>query len=204
MKKAYLSLSAIAIIATLVAGGFYIFRSKQKADQKILDKTGQKTETSASKSNTSSDYNSSSPNMNNSSDSQTQKKVERETLNWDNFTPPTVLPKDCDQNCRKFSDERERNYCWKVCELPEEMESENQVGDADDETGDDTENNSNDESDTAVQDIDCEKLQSIERDICLKDKGVGARDFNICDQISDSQIRKTCKNRITEDILNSQ
>lgn len=190
MKKVYLLIFLTTAIFFLGAS-FYVFRSKEKANEK--EKIELKMENnSETKKNASSEY---SPTEVNPSD-----EVQKEVENWDNFSAPTISPKDCDGNCQKFTNQREKFYCQKVCGFPLDDPEENidYPEDSEDDESSDTDENVSDNP------TDCEKLVKIDRDVCLKDKAVRDRDFNICDQVSDFQIRKTCKARITEDIFNSQ
>jgi hypothetical protein len=50
----------------------------------------------------------------------------------------------------------------------------------------------------------CDGKDGIEKDYCLKDLGIAKSDTSICDQIEDANVKKTCKNRITEDLIEMQ
>lgn len=94
----------------------------------------------------------------------------------------TILPLDCDSECSKFEKKDELEYCKEVCGLANV----------------DQENAENKKTDN------CENTNGLQKDYCLKDLATQKNDFKICDQISDSGIKKACKNRITEDILEKQ
>jgi hypothetical protein len=47
----------------------------------------------------------------------------------------------------------------------------------------------------------CDGKSNLEKDYCLKDLAVSKKDASICKQIADANIELTCKNRITQDIL---
>ena len=94
----------------------------------------------------------------------------------------TILPSDCDSECSKFEKKDELEYCKEVCGLANV----------------DQENVENKKPDS------CENTNGLQKDYCLKDLATQNNDFKICDQISDSGIKKACKNRITEDILEKQ
>lgn len=85
--------------------------------------------------------------------------------------------KDCDNNCKRFKNNPEDyKYCQQVCgDLPVSKK------------------NSAD---------DCANLTGDEKDYCLKDLGVSKSDFSFCNQIKDEKIKKVCKDRITEDLIN--
>lgn len=93
----------------------------------------------------------------------------------------TILPSDCDNECSKFQKSDELEYCKQVCGLSSEQTS----------AENETKNN-------------CENATGLQKDYCLKNLAVQNKDFKACDQISDSGIKKACKNRISEDIIESQ
>lgn len=88
-----------------------------------------------------------------------------------------VAAKDCDENCKQFkADPEELKYCSQICGLEPIRKNI----------------------------TDCDNLEDLEKDYCLKDLAVSKKDFKTCDQIEDANIKKTCVNRVTEEILNSQ
>jgi len=91
----------------------------------------------------------------------------------------TVLPKDCDDECLKFERDDEFEYCKEVCGLSALEKKSEEL------------NN-------------CDSKSGLQKDYCLKDLGISKKDFKACDQITDEGVKKTCKNRITEDIIESQ
>ncbi|HOF42940.1 MAG TPA: hypothetical protein PLF30_03735 [Candidatus Moranbacteria bacterium] len=86
-----------------------------------------------------------------------------------------VFPEDCENLCKDFKNSEEKEYCRQICGLSE----------------------NNKKSDKK----DCSSLSGLEKDYCLKDLAVKKTDFKICEEIEDSGILKTCRNRIAEDIL---
>jgi hypothetical protein len=50
----------------------------------------------------------------------------------------------------------------------------------------------------------CDGKDGIQKDYCLKDLGINKLDSSICDKISDANIKKTCKDRILQDIIEGQ
>ncbi len=85
-----------------------------------------------------------------------------------------VKKSDCDVNCQKYkSDQEDFNYCREVCGLKEISEKE-----------------SVDE---------CEDLEGLEEDYCLRDVAIKKLDYAICNKIEDAGIQKMCHNRITEE-----
>jgi hypothetical protein len=95
----------------------------------------------------------------------------------------TVTSKDCDNECKKFEKDNELEYCQEICGITTYFE------DSNDEGGETSE---------------CDDANGIQKDYCLKDIAVGNKDFNACEEIRDSNIKKACKNRISEDIMESQ
>jgi hypothetical protein len=98
----------------------------------------------------------------------------------------SVTPADCDNECSKFKKDKELEYCEHVCGISD-------LYDYSDDSAPD--------SDT---ELNCDKKQGIQKDYCLKDQGISEKDFAICEQIRDESIKKTCKNRLTEDLLEEQ
>lgn len=84
-----------------------------------------------------------------------------------------ISARDCDNECGNFKNEEKKlKYCQEVCGLSSEEIIAN-----------------------------CSNKSGLEKDYCFKSLAIQNKDFKICDQISDSGIKKTCKNRITEDIM---
>lgn len=84
-----------------------------------------------------------------------------------------IATADCDNECANFeNDEKNLKYCQEICGLTLPMAADN-----------------------------CENLKNLEKDYCLKDLAVSKKDYKVCDQIQDSGIKETCRNRITEEIL---
>lgn len=50
----------------------------------------------------------------------------------------------------------------------------------------------------------CDQLEDLEKDYCWKDLAVSKKDLPVCDKIIDSGIKKSCRNRVSEDILDEQ
>lgn len=99
----------------------------------------------------------------------------------DNTAPtngqPNVQSADCNNDCANFKDNPDNlKYCQEVCgDRPVTSK------------------------DSAGQ---CENLAGLEKDSCWRDLAVSKKDFSICDKISDAKLKKVCKNRVTEEILN--
>lgn len=94
-----------------------------------------------------------------------------------------VSPKDCDNDCSKYKKSSEKEYCQEICGTKTFFEDAEESGGS---SGD------------------CASEKGIQKDYCLKDIAVGNKDFKTCNEISDKNIKKSCQNRITEDLLESQ
>lgn len=86
-----------------------------------------------------------------------------------------ITNKNCENKCADFASDTEKlKYCQQSCGLA----SINKKADG------------------------CETKTGLERDYCFKDLAINKKDFAACEKIQDTGIKKTCKNRVTEDILN--
>jgi len=89
-----------------------------------------------------------------------------------------ITPAVCDSQCKPFADNnKDLQYCQEVCGLAPLSIPKNGT---------------------------CDNLKALEKDYCLKNLAVSKKNMPICDQIQDSGIKKTCQNRITEDLLQRQ
>jgi hypothetical protein len=88
-----------------------------------------------------------------------------------------VTSSDCDKNCKKFQGAADDlKYCQEVCGIiPAQSKS---------------------------SDADCENLSGLDKDYCWRDLAVSKTDISICDKIGDTKLKKVCRNRVTEDLLN--
>lgn len=80
---------------------------------------------------------------------------------------------DCNDGCKQYTEAEDLAYCEQVCGLAKVNEKANG----------------------------CDALEDLEKDYCYKDLAVSKKDLKTCDKIEDSGIKKTCKNRIAEDII---
>lgn len=85
-----------------------------------------------------------------------------------------IGPKDCENRCVDFKG-GDLDYCREICGLNQK--------------------NSNASSG------DCSDRSGLTKDYCLRDLGIEKRDFKFCDQIADAKVKKNCRDRITEDML---
>jgi hypothetical protein len=87
-----------------------------------------------------------------------------------------VTSADCDNGCAKYKEEGELKYCRQICGLSAGPNA-NSSGD-------------------------CSQLSGLDKDYCYKDQAVSKKDYKTCNQIQDSKVKKVCKDRITEDLIN--
>lgn len=87
-----------------------------------------------------------------------------------------ITKNDCDNKCENFkSDANELEYCREICGIATKKAAGS-----------------------------CGDLEGLEEDYCLKELAISKRDFKICEQIGDLGIKKSCQNRVTEEILNGE
>jgi len=88
-----------------------------------------------------------------------------------------VTTGDCANQCRDYkNDEEDFKYCQNFCGLDASKKSTDG----------------------------CDQLEDLEKDYCWKDLAVAKKDLPVCDKIIDSGIKKTCRNRVAEDLLDEQ
>ncbi len=115
-------------------------------------------------------------------DNKTEEEFEKE--NEDEIVPVEeeepfleITLKDCSEKCKKYEkDSEDLEYCRQVCGL----------------------------SDPKTETGDCAELEGLEENYCWKDQAISKLDFKLCDKISDKNLRRTCINRITEEVLNGK
>ncbi len=83
----------------------------------------------------------------------------------------------CKNRCADFGDADELEYCRQICGLVVQQP-------------DKTEN--------------CPNLEGLDADYCWKNKAVAAKDFKLCEKIQDAGVKKSCKNRVSEEIFNGE
>jgi hypothetical protein len=93
--------------------------------------------------------------------------------------PADIKTTDCDNECAAYSDPGQLKYCREICGL-------------------------NENSSQSPENGNCESASGIQKDACLKNLAVKNKDLKLCGEISDAQIKKSCKNRVTEDLLEEQ
>lgn len=87
-----------------------------------------------------------------------------------------IAESECEEECSDYSSTREKNSCLEECKTSASK----------DESGD------------------CANLSGTEKDSCWKEKAIKENKFEHCDNIGSSSVKKSCKDRLTENILESQ
>jgi hypothetical protein len=114
-----------------------------------------------------------------------QENIIENLLNNESSTPQTeiptenlnffinITPPDCTRECEPYKyNEKELQYCQNVCGLSPAIDKE-----------------------------DCEKMEGLEKDYCLKNNAVIDKNLNGCEEITDTKIKETCQHRIQEDFF---
>lgn len=89
---------------------------------------------------------------------------------------PNISAKDCDNECQNFKDNAQNlTYCQQVCGI------------------------------APIKEVStCDDKNNIEKDYYFKDLAIIKKDSSLCGKINNANIKLTCQNRITEDIIESQ
>lgn len=82
---------------------------------------------------------------------------------------------DCEDGCEQFEDADDKKYCQEYCGA----------------------------NPSPTTESDCEKLEDLEKDYCWKNQALTKKDFSLCKKIIDKKILESCKNQLTEEVLNS-
>ena len=84
--------------------------------------------------------------------------------------------RDCPTECSRFSEQPEEFlHCQQACGLVASTNQEN-----------------------------CDTTQGFEKDICVKDRAVAELNSDLCAEIADADLQETCRNRIIEEIIDTQ
>ena len=84
--------------------------------------------------------------------------------------------KDCNNDCARFEcNEENYRYCQQVCgDIPIAPKNSSK---------------------------ECDGLSGLEKDYCFKDLAISKKDYQLCGNIQDAKVKKVCRDRITEDLL---
>lgn len=187
-KKILIATSAIVLIA-IVFGGFLIFKNRHLPATKNSTPSEQKN-------NPSSAENSPTPSTENGDSENTEDSdLNLDTADTDaassendgDSTSETsgsnesfldVTTKDCDNQCKSYTDPEDLKYCQNICGLATPSKE------------------------SVSKTTKCETIEdSLEADYCFKNQAISKKDIKLCNSIIDSNIKKSCTNRFLEDIL---
>ncbi len=110
----------------------------------------------------------------------------------DNYTEKPyekILQEDCERNCLNKKGTSDYEYCLEICGLNDGYQNA------------ETENGNQEEGNTEEPQEDCGQLNGFEKDVCFKRKAVAEKDDNICENITDSNLKESCKDRVLEEIM---
>lgn len=120
-----------------------------------------------------------------SNNDSTNQEAEAEEIIQPNSFKISVTQSDCNNECSRFRDDNELEYCERICGISDLYDY-----------GDEEEADENSE-----ESPDCSKKEGIKKDYCLKDLAAEESDFKLCEQIIDTAIKKACNNRVLEDLM---
>ncbi len=182
-SKIFLTIFTILIVG-LTIFGFIVFKGRKEASDKIgaAKKQTNQPSINSSAGQNSVDTPSTTNNISNNNqvadpttdDNAVDESTPAETNNYID-----ISRSDCDSQCKNFIDSTELKYCQQICGLtPIKKNAEEKKG--------------------------CDALSDLDKDYCLKDLAIAKKDIEICKQIDDTNVLKTCKNRIAQDLLESK
>jgi|GEM_PF-792888 len=189
-KKILIATSAIVLIA-IVFGGFLIFKKRNlptsknhpyQTEQKGDSPASGDSTTNPNPSNDNQDTDSTEDSDINSSDTE-EISNEDENNSADETTNSNesfldVTTKDCDNQCKSYTDPEDLKYCQNICGLATPSKE------------------------SVSKTTKCETIEdSLEADYCFKNQAISKKDIKLCNSIIDSNIKKSCTNRFLEDIL---
>ncbi|NTV41393.1 MAG: hypothetical protein HGA61_03920 [Candidatus Moranbacteria bacterium] len=190
MKKNLLVAVGVFVLIGIIFGGFLIFKNRhlpvtknttlsEQKDQASSENSSNQTPSSENEDmdNTEdSDLSSNTTDMDeNSSEDETDSTSETSDSD-ESFLDVTT--KDCDNQCKDYSDSEDLKYCQNVCGLATISKE------------------------SVSKTTKCETIEdSLEADYCFKNQAISKKDIKLCNSIIDSNIKKSCTNRFLEDIL---
>lgn len=86
-----------------------------------------------------------------------------------------VSQSDCETECSGYDTEKYKIACLEECAL----------------------------SGTSQKESDCASLSGSAKDSCWKEKALTEKNFSACDNIASANLRKSCQDRLTEELLDS-
>lgn len=188
-KKILFAISAIVLIA-IIFGGFLIFKKRNfptsknqpsQTEQKGASPTPNDS-SNPNPSNDNQDTDSTEDSDINSNDTEEISDADEnnsadETTN-SNESFLEVTTKDCDNQCKSYTDPEDLKYCQNICGLATPSKE------------------------SVSKTTKCETIEDgLEADYCFKSQAINKKDIKLCNSIIDSNIKKSCTNRFLEDIL---
>jgi hypothetical protein len=182
-KKFIKILSAIIFSGFLILLSYFIYTIIKnryfQGDQESKDNSSQRSDSSSE--NTSSSESGGESSDGNSKNSEDElESVKIDTAKVDSGKDENVLAhittEHCDNECKAFATDLVLfEYCEEVCGIKPASEVSN-----------------------------CDGEKDMRKDYCLKNLAITKKDASLCNEIDDSNIKRTCKNRILEDLLENQ
>lgn len=129
--------------------------------------------TEAEKTEQKSNLNNSQPDFSNNLEESSVEKSQ-EGIELKNKALEKIIAEDCKRDCENKKGEEDYQYCLEICGLREPSSSDN-----------------------------CEELSGLAKESCYKDKAISEKKFEFCDKISDNNLKEACKNRVSEEIIDS-
>lgn len=89
-----------------------------------------------------------------------------------------IVAEDCSNGCENQKGEEDYAYCLEICGLKEDKEYSSES--------------------------ECDKMSGLAKDNCFRNLAVSQKNFSFCQKISDDNLKEACKNRVSEEIMDSQ
>lgn len=178
-SKISISVFLIAL-AGLSVYGFFFFRDRYAAPKKVDSKQASDIEPSFSdqSSQTTDDATSADSTADNSA-ADLIEGISNEGVEIEDNNFLDVSKDDCKNDCKDFTDPTDLKYCRDICGLtPTKKDIKEKKG--------------------------CDALADLEKDYCLKDLAINTKNIEVCTQIVDTNVMKTCRNRVAEDLIEKQ
>lgn len=178
---------AIVFILVVTVGAVVFFAARKGPKNLSLNLNSEKSSSQFAENGQSTNTNYGLDNNSVPTEEITDEEGEKTVVNVDNLDPNKnkssdsrefahITTEHCSTDCQAFANNLQYlEYCQQVCGLAPEKKVSN-----------------------------CDGKKDLEKDYCLKDLAIGKKDSSICGEISDANIKKTCKDRILEDILEGQ
>jgi hypothetical protein len=165
----------IFILGLLVLSsyGFFFFRDRNSVPRVNKDTSSQQTSQQAP-SNTTTNSSTESATDNSATGSSADSSDENTPDESNNFLD--VSHTDCNNNCKNFTASEDLKYCQQICGLtPIKQDIKEKQG--------------------------CDAFSDLEKDYCLKDLAISTKNVGICTEISDTDVKKICKSRIAQELI---